>query len=101
MASLGNDANGCRRILFYDAEGARKTIRLGKVAKRFAESITLRVEALSSSAITGEPLDRDWSLWVANLEPWLREKLGRAALPEPIEPVAPNRARRRSRWTLS
>jgi len=84
MASLGNDANGCRRILFYDAEGARKTIWLGKMSKRDVESIKFRVEGLLTAKITGA-LDRDLSLWVAGLDapsmdPTLRGKLERAGL---------------------
>ncbi len=33
MASIGNDAGGCKRILFYAEDGSRKTIRLGKLSK--------------------------------------------------------------------
>ncbi len=89
MASVCNDAGCCRRILFVDPDGCRKTIRLGKLSKRDAESIKLRVESLLSSAMTGNAMDRDLSVRVANMKPWLREKLERAELLEPLEPVAP------------
>ncbi len=42
MASICNDDGGLRRILFVDVDGSRKTIRLGKVAKRTAEAGKLR-----------------------------------------------------------
>ena len=53
MASIGKDANGTKRILFYATDGKRKTIRLGKVTQRQAESVCLRVESLVAAKIGG------------------------------------------------
>ena len=86
MATIGNDAGGFRRILFYAPDGSRKTIRLGKMSKSDANSIKYRVEGLLSSFITGS-MDRDLSMWVAGLHPDLRDKLERVGLLEPLEPV--------------
>ena len=38
MASLSRDKSGGKRILFIDADGKRRAIRLGKVSVRAAES---------------------------------------------------------------
>ena len=111
MASIGNDNNGHRRILFYDPMGIRKTIRLGKVSKRDAESIKLRVEALLSSRITKNSIDRDTSHWLAGISDTasdLRTKLERAGLVKPLvpEPAKPQmlladflRGRLGGRWS--
>ena len=45
MASIANDPNGTRRILFTDAHGKRRTLRLGKAPKKHAEAVRVRVEA--------------------------------------------------------
>ena len=46
MASISNDPNGRRRILFIGANGKRQAIRLGKVPLRYAESTKVKVEDL-------------------------------------------------------
>ena len=46
MASLCNDPNGHRRILFIDGHGDRRTIRLGKTPKKVAESFLVNIEAI-------------------------------------------------------
>jgi hypothetical protein len=53
MASIANDPNGRRRILFIAPDGRRKTIRLGKVPQRAAETIRVHVEHLVSAAASG------------------------------------------------
>ncbi len=89
MASIGNDKNGHRRILFVAQDGKRKTVRLGKCSKRDAESVKLRVEALLSASITGS-LDRDTSIWLASITESnraLRSKLEAVGLVEPLVPT--------------
>ena len=55
MASVVNDPNGRRRILFVAPDESRKTIRLGKIDRKSAESICRHVEALLAAHITGQP----------------------------------------------
>lgn len=87
MASLSFvRATGCRRILFYDPAGDRQTISLGRVSKRDAESIKVRVDALLSSVRTSNVMEPNLADWVATIEPWLRKKLERVGLLEPLEP---------------
>ena len=53
MASIANDKNGTKRILFVDPSGKRKTIRLGKSNKRIAETAKFHIEGLLSAKIAG------------------------------------------------
>ena len=43
MASISDDPNGRRRILFVAPDGSRKTIRLGKIDRKSAEAINRHV----------------------------------------------------------
>jgi integrase len=80
MASISNDPNGRRRILFVAPDGKRKTIRLGKVALRIAEAVKVRVEALLASAVSKLPLDAETALWVRDLGDDLAGKLAAVGL---------------------
>lgn len=63
MASISTTKNGRRRIDFTGPDGKRRTIRLGSVSKRGAESIKCRIENLLSAAMQGQepyPADSDW-----------------------------------------
>ena len=44
MASINNEPNGRRTIQFVGADGKRRSIRLGKVSRRQAESVKVKVE---------------------------------------------------------
>jgi len=87
MACLARDKSGNHRILFYAPDGSRKTIRLGKCSKKFANEVTVKAESLLSFRITGESPDRQTSLWLSGITPTLRDKLAKAGLVEPLEPV--------------
>ena len=58
MASIIKDPGGRRRIQFTDADGSRRTIRLGRCSQRDATAFRVRVEALAS--LHGHAPD-DWS----------------------------------------
>jgi len=91
MASLINDPNGRKRIVFTDAGGERRTIRLGRCDKRTADTVRIRIEALLSARITGAALDRETALWLAGVGDELRDNLARAGLAEPAEAKATTR----------
>ncbi len=80
MASISNDPNGHRRIQFFNADGERKTIRLGKVSLRHAESVKVKIEDLASASITGGAPRDDTTRWVASLETTMHDKLANAGL---------------------
>ena len=85
MASICNDPNGRRRILFVDADGSRKTIRLGKLSKADATTIKVRVEKLLAAKLMGSSIDRDTAIWLAGDGAQMRERLERVALIEPLD----------------
>ena len=90
MASICNDPNGRRRITFTDSEGARPTIRLGKVSKRDAETVKVHVESLLSSRIAGAAMRRDDAVWLSEIDAGLRLKLEKVGLVESAEPEKPS-----------
>ncbi len=76
MATVGNDPNGRKRILFLDPrDGKRKTVRLGKCDKRTAQAIAVHIEALLAAQVRGLPLPPDTATWLKELRGKLREKL--------------------------
>ncbi|MCG3180336.1 MAG: hypothetical protein BIFFINMI_02695 [Phycisphaerae bacterium] len=83
MASLVNDPDGRRRILFKAADGSRKPIRLGKMSRRDAEAICRHVEALVASKESGQPLTRETAVWLREIGSTLHGRLARVGLVEP------------------
>ncbi len=84
MASLCNDKNGKRRIMFKGRDGKRRAIHLGAIQKKTAESVLLKVEKLISARITGNSPDNETSVWLAGISKEFRQKLERADLIDPI-----------------
>src|SRR5579884_258358 len=82
MASIANDPGGRRRVLFVAPDGSRKTIRLGKIDRKSAESVCRHVEALLAAKISGQPIPRDTAVWLASIGANLRGKLAAAGLVE-------------------
>ena len=84
MASVINDPNGRKRLQFIGAEGARRTIRLGKATIRQAEAVKFRVEqlVLASTGATGV-VDEDTIRWLAGLDDTMHGKLAAVGLVEP------------------
>jgi integrase len=79
MASISY-SDGRATIQFVDVDSKRKSIRLGFVPKRTAESIKLRVEALLNAKITNTPIDRDTANWLADIGANLADKLASVGL---------------------
>ena len=86
MASVTTEqATGLRRVLFVDAGGRRRTIRLGRLDKRQAETVRARVELLVNASIARQAPDRDTAAWVADLDDVLHQRLARVGLVRPRE----------------
>src|SRR5262249_19792113 len=80
MASIGNDCNGCKRILFVAPDsGKRKTIRLGKVSMKQAIAFKVKVEALIGQTITGV-VDDEVSRWLSSLDAEMHARLAALGL---------------------
>ena len=82
MASIANDPNGRRRLIFKAPDGRRRTIRLGKITQKAARLIRSRVEAIVSARIACQPLDPDTTAWVASLPDDMHNKLAETGLLE-------------------
>jgi len=80
MASVTRQANGCRLIQFNDADGHRKTIRLGRVSKRIAGAVNVHVERLVVASINGHAVDDETAVWLSNLGELLLAKLAKVGL---------------------
>ena len=87
MASLSTDKSGNRKIQFVDVGRERRTIYLGKIPKKAAETIKTRVEYLVVAQRTGLGIDSDTALWVTKIDDRLAEKLADKGLIEPREKI--------------
>jgi len=86
MASITRQEKGRKKVQFVAPDGKRKTIRLGKVSMRLAESVKFRVEQLLAANMTGHAIDTDTARWVADLDLTLAKKLSSVGLiPKPEE----------------
>ena len=79
MATIGNDKNGRKRILFVASDGSRKTIRLGKATAKQAEAFKLKLEALIGQSITGS-VDDETSRWLASLPDAMHQRVAATGL---------------------
>ncbi len=83
MASIANDKNGTKRILFVDPSGKRKTIRLGKSSKRIAETAKGHIERLLSAKIAGHSPDPETAKWLSGVGDVLHERVVKVGLTSP------------------
>ncbi len=83
MASLIKDPNGLKRIQFTDADGARKTVRLGRMTVRDAEAVKVKVERLVAAKASQCSWDSETAKWVADLPDSLAMKLAKQELIPP------------------
>jgi integrase len=74
MASITNRPNGHRWIQWKAADGARKTLRLGKCAQRVAEQHQRVVESILASAAAGLAVEQEVARFLADLPDELRER---------------------------
>ncbi len=81
MASISNDPNGTRRILFTrPSDRKRVAVRLGHVSKREAERVCDKVEALVACAIAGTSMSAELAEWVSGLGDRLQASLAEHGL---------------------
>jgi hypothetical protein len=82
MASLSRSADGRHSVQFFDVDGKRRTIRLGKIDKRAACATKLRVEALLAAKIQNIAIDRDTATWLTGIGAELSQRLAAVGLIE-------------------
>jgi integrase len=80
MASLCRDVHGGWRVLFCGADDKRYTIRLGRCARKTAETCKAMIERLIETRRLGTALDGPTAAWVHNLDGTLRDRLRRVGL---------------------
>jgi integrase len=80
MASLTREANGGYRIQLIGTDGVRRSVRLGKVNKKTASDIRLRIEQLHALSVAGLPIDADLAAWLSMLGNVLAGRLAAAGL---------------------
>jgi integrase len=80
MASLSTDSNGNRTLQFVAGDGKRRSIRLGKVPKKVAESIKVRVEYLNAAKIGNTTPDNETASWVSKVSDDLYARLAGVGL---------------------
>jgi hypothetical protein len=68
------------RVQFFDKENKRRSIRLGQVNRKAAQTVATRVESIVSASIMGTPLDRETSQWLTGIGQDLADKLAAAGL---------------------
>ena len=95
MASISNDPNGRRRVLFVAPDGSRKTVRLGKCDRKMAESICRHVVAAAGGQ-DRRPVDpkRNGRMVDRDRGDSLKDKLAAAGLTD-----APARRSLANSWT--
>lgn len=86
MASITtHEASGRRMIQFTGPDGARRSIRLGKLSMRQAKTLRVHIECLISAKIIGQAPADETSRWVAGLGDVLRRRLEKVGLLRPQE----------------
>jgi len=89
VASISRDKNGRKRLLFMAPEtGARKTIRLGKLPVKDAETVKHHVEVILACQTAGTAIPQATARWLAELPDALHSKLVKAGLAEPRQKAA-------------
>ncbi len=83
MASLSTDANGNVTLQFVAADARRRTVRLGKLTRKAANEVKLKVEGLNAARIHHLPMDADLARWVAGIGDELAAKLAKVGLIPP------------------
>lgn len=80
MATLDIDKNGLKRIRFKALDGKRKSIRLGRLSKKEAETVCSYVSRLEIVQQVGTSPDADTLQWLARIAEWLYAKLMQVGL---------------------
>ena len=94
MASITTRKNGSRFITFHNARGEPQYITLGKVPKRYAEAVKVRVEDLASAKLHGHAPADDTLRWLRDLDDHVYGKLAAVGL------VAPRQALTLGAWVM-
>ncbi|WP_231743729.1 tyrosine-type recombinase/integrase [Stieleria neptunia] len=89
MATIIQKPNKSIEIRYVDADGEKRSLYPGKIAKRTAESIGSKIDHIVGRQIVGADPDRDIAQWLADLPAKLHNKLVAKGLAAPRRPDEP------------
>ena len=75
MASISNDKGGKRRVCFTSPDGSRQSLYLGKIPRKSAESIKLRVEEILQDRAFNRSHSSELANWIAGLSATTAKKM--------------------------
>ena len=84
MASIARDSGGRKRLM-VTIDDTRKTIHLGKMTVRDAETTKAHVEEIASARFLGRAVEDDTLRWISKLDTKMRDKLVKAGLVAAVE----------------
>ena len=87
MASIVSSKTGLRRIDYFDLTGERKSLYLGKMAKKQALTIVSHVEAILSAQVARMATPIETSAWLGSVGDKLHAKLVKQGLATSREPL--------------
>jgi integrase len=90
MASISTSKTGARRLLFFNADGERKSLHLGKVPKKQATTIQSHVEAIVAAHAAKMSPPIETSTWLGGISDRLHAKLAKQGLAASREVRAAN-----------
>ncbi len=79
MATLFTEQSGSKRIQFQ-FNGQRKSLRLGKVTQRQAESVRVKIDGMVAAKQANFPIDGETSTWLAQLTDEFHAKVAETGL---------------------
>lgn len=88
MASISTDSTGKRRILFSDADGERRQIRLGYTSKSAANTIKGHVEEIVKATGLGVAIAPETVRYLMDAKDQLHKKFAQVGLAKPRNAVA-------------
>ncbi len=83
MASIAQDPGGRKRIIFTDADGRRRAVRLGKCSLKLAGIVRDKIEPLAAARLSHGTVDPEVSAWVIQIGDTLHAKLAAVGLVQP------------------
>ena len=82
MASITTSEDGLRRLQFSDASGTRRTVALGRMPVKQAETVKRNVEAVVAAQVANCSIPLETARWLEGLDDRLRGKLANCGLIE-------------------
>ncbi len=89
MASVVNDPNGFKRVIFKGLDRKRHPIRLGECSEKFAITVGGHIEEIVNATIRSLPVARTTAEWLATLSPIMEAKLVKVGLIHPRDDANP------------